>query len=178
MNRFRTHALALFGGALLLALSVSSVFGAKPVEGDANRGQQVSAFVHDLVFGSDDPEEEPTEEDGDEDEDASEDEDADEDAAEEEADEEASDESQPEDNHGACVKLVAIDPARVDGDNENHGGAVSLAARYTCWGLEPPTDEEAVDEVTTTDAGVKPHGKSATAHEHGRGHGHGRGGNH
>jgi hypothetical protein len=170
MNRFRTHALALFGGALLLALSVSSVFGAKPVEGDANRGQQVSAFVHDLVFGSDDPAEEPTEEDGDQDEDA------DEDADEEEADEEASDESQPEDNHGACVKAVAMDPELVDGDNENHGGAVSLAARYTCWGLEPPTDEEGGDELTSTDADVKPHGKSATAHEHGRGHG--RGGNH
>jgi hypothetical protein len=58
---------------------------------------------------------------------------------------------------------------------------VSLAARYTCWGLEPPADEEAADEEATTDedadeATVKVHGKSATAHEHGRGHG--RGGRH
>ncbi|HYM52329.1 MAG TPA: hypothetical protein VEW45_02450, partial [Candidatus Dormibacteraeota bacterium] len=30
MNRFRTHWLALLGGGLLLALSISSAFGAKP----------------------------------------------------------------------------------------------------------------------------------------------------
>jgi hypothetical protein len=46
MSRFRTHWLALFGGVTLLALSLSTAFGAKP-EGD-NFGSQVSAFVHSL----------------------------------------------------------------------------------------------------------------------------------
>jgi hypothetical protein len=42
----------------------------------------------------------------------------------------------PDDTHGACVAAVAESDA-VGGKNENHGGAVSEAARFTCRGLEP-----------------------------------------
>jgi hypothetical protein len=42
----------------------------------------------------------------------------------------------PDDAHGACVSEVAQSDA-VGGKNDNHGGAVSEAARFTCRGLEP-----------------------------------------
>jgi hypothetical protein len=172
MTRFRSHWLALLGGALLLALSVSSAFAAKPAGDESNRGQQVSAFVHELVSGTEDSEDQPDE---DADEDANEDEDADETDEDEVVDEEPLEDAAPGD-HGACVAAVATDPDLVDGDNENHGGAVSLAARYTCWRLEPPTDEESNTDADATTTSVKEHGKSATAHE--RGHGHGKGHKH
>ena len=54
MRQFRTMWLAVIGGLLLIALSVSVAFGAKPIDTEPNRGQQVSAFVHDLIFGTDD----------------------------------------------------------------------------------------------------------------------------
>jgi hypothetical protein len=47
MSKFRSHWLALFGGAALIALSMSTALGAKPDAGE-NRGQLVSAFVHSL----------------------------------------------------------------------------------------------------------------------------------
>lgn len=43
MSRFRTRGLAFLGGAVLLALSLSAVFGAKPHADD--QGLQVSPFV-------------------------------------------------------------------------------------------------------------------------------------
>ena len=52
MQRFRNTWVALVGGALLLALSVSAAFGADPANSDGNRGQSVAAFVHDMVFGA------------------------------------------------------------------------------------------------------------------------------
>jgi hypothetical protein len=192
MARFRTHWLALLGGALLLALSVSSAFGAKPVGDDPNRGQQVSTFVHELVFGNEEPEEQPDEEEVDEDEVVETDEEVvDEDEVVETDEEVVDEEPVTGAEHGACVAAVAQDPELVDGDNENHGGAVSLAARFTCWGLEPPTEEPTGeeptgDELTTTEAdateaAVKDRGKSAAAHEkakENRGRGHGEGGRH
>jgi hypothetical protein len=51
MHHFRERWLAVFGGILLLTLSVSTVFGARPEGTEATRGQSVSAFVHSLVFG-------------------------------------------------------------------------------------------------------------------------------
>jgi hypothetical protein len=171
MTRFRSHWLALLGGALLLALSVSSAFAAKPAGDESNRGQQVSAFVHELVSGTEDSEDQP-DDDADENADEDADEDADEAEDDEVVDEEPLEDSEPGD-HGACVAAVAMDPEQLGGDNENHGGAVSLAARYTCWGLELPTDEESSTDADLTTSSVKEHGKSATAHERGRGHGKG-----
>lgn len=58
MERFRSTWLALIGGALLIALSVSAAFGAPPASTqDETRGQTIAGFVHELVFGTD--EEEP-----------------------------------------------------------------------------------------------------------------------
>ena len=52
MRRFRTQWLALFGALVILSLSLSTAFGARPTgtneEGAPNFGQQVSSFVHAL----------------------------------------------------------------------------------------------------------------------------------
>jgi hypothetical protein len=150
MSRFRSHWLALLGGVALLALSMSSVLGNSPASGDPNRGQQVSTFVHELLAG-----EEQTDENSDENEDSNED--ANED---DQADDQGA--GQP-DNHGACVSKVAMNLDEVGPPNDNHGGAVSEAARVTCW------------EEQSGDGGAG--GESAPAGP-GRGHGHGHGGKH
>jgi len=56
MRRFRTQSLALFGALVILSLSISSVFAARPVATDASStvGSQVATFVHLLVSGSND----------------------------------------------------------------------------------------------------------------------------
>lgn len=161
MSRYRTYALAAFGAMLLLGLSLSATFGAKPTgaDGDSNRGQQVSDFVHSL-FNSD---EDSSDEDAAKDEDA----DADEEADEEEADEEEADEDaqgQP-DNHGACVREVAMDPEAVGPPNDNHGGAVNVAAREDCWETEDGEEGASVE----SDTFLTGHGKSG---EHRGNHGH------
>jgi hypothetical protein len=161
--------LALAAGALLLTLSVSSAFGADPPDEETNRGQQVADFVHDLIFGDEDSNDEDTPED----EDTTEDEEVtDEDTPEDEevTDEESAD--GPPDNHGQCVRLVAVD-TDTGGPNDNHGGAVSEAARVTCW--EDGEDSEG-SEASAEDESEKVRGNSANAHE--MGHGHGHGGNH
>lgn len=181
MTRLRTHWLALLGGALLLALSVSSAFGAKPVGDGPNRGQEVSTFVHELLFGSEEPEEQPDEEEVDE---------TDEEVVNEEevvAEEEVVEAEQVTGaEHGACVSAAAWEPDEVGGANENHGGFVSLEARYTCWGLPIPGEELTGEELTSAEAdstedAAKDRGKSAAAHEkanENRGRGNGRGGRH
>lgn len=226
MTRLRNHWLALLGGALLLALSVSTALGASPFgdeDGEAtNRGQEVSSFVHDLIFGQPDPaqtgdedptEEEDTDEEGDEDVADEEDEDtAEEDAAGTEGDEatQADEVVAQQDgefkNHGQCVRTFAQDKEAVGGPNENHGGAVSEAARVTCWELldqapaEPTSEEAAVEttgEATSTEGeeeadtddsdtdSASARGNSANAHaknggggNNGGGNGWGRGGRH
>jgi hypothetical protein len=179
MTRFRTHWLALLGGALLLALSVSSAFGAKPVGDGPNRGQEVSTFVHELLFGSEEPEEQPDEEEVDE---------TDEEVVDEEevvAEEEVVEAEQVTGaEHAACVADAAREHDEVGGANENHGGFVSLMARVICW--DPPTEEPTGEELTSAEAdstedAAKEHGKSAAAHEkakQNRGRGQGKGGRH
>ncbi|HEX6129369.1 MAG TPA: hypothetical protein VF071_10140, partial [Candidatus Limnocylindria bacterium] len=97
-------------------------------------------------------------------------------------------------NHGHCVREVAWS-LEVGGLNENHGGAVSEAARVTCWETDEETEGESEAEAETesadtedADASAGP-GKSGQAHDRapgknkpegksnsGRGHGNGRGG--
>ncbi|HEX2141718.1 MAG TPA: hypothetical protein VHK28_05505 [Candidatus Limnocylindria bacterium] len=188
MSLFRTRLLALLGASLLITFSATAAFAAPPERAhgeDANHGQQVSAFVHGLLFGSDeseDADEESVEEDVEEE-------------VEEELDEEEVDGETP-DNHGQCVREFAHSD-EVGGPNENHGFVVSEAARVTCRDTDTPeeTDEqEAVEETeeveeTSTDevddGGGR--GKSAAAHERNAqrkaanaagGRGHGRGGRH
>lgn len=179
MSRFRTRWLALVGAMLLIALSASSAFGAHPSHSD-NRGNAVSSFVHSLLFGTDeDPEEQEDEgEEGEEDPD------------ELEEDEELVEETEYR-NHGHCVREVAWS-LEVGGLDENHGGAVSEAARVTCWETDEETEDEGEAEGKTesvrtddADASAGP-GKSGQAHDrasgknksegksnHGRGHGRG-----
>lgn len=189
MSRFRTRWLALVGAMLLIALSASSAFGAHPSHSD-NRGNAVSSFVHSLVFGTDeDPEEQEEEgEEGEEEPDELE---------EDEESEELVEESEYR-NHGHCVREVAWS-LEVGGLNDNHGGAVSEAARVTCWETDEETEGEGETEGETeaatesvqadeADTSAGP-GKSGQAHDrapgknksegksnNGRGHGNGRGG--
>jgi len=56
MNRLRKHWLALLGGGLLLALSISSAFGAKPADAPANQpnsGGELSNSAVDSVVDND-----------------------------------------------------------------------------------------------------------------------------
>ena len=133
MSRFRSHWLALFGAVTLIALSLSTAFGARP-EGE-NRGQQVSAFVHSLV-GADEETEEDTEV------------------------EEEEEESAPSD-HGQCVALVAQDKEAVGPPpNDNHGGAVNEAARVSCWDTGDEESDTEVEGTEDDDSSSAPeHGK-------------------
>jgi hypothetical protein len=145
--------MALLGGVLLLALSVSSVLGTDPASGTPNRGQQVSTFVHELLGDdqqTDEQSDEQTDGKADENEDTNGDEQTDEEGA-----------GQP-DNHGACVSKVAMSP-ETGPPNDNHGGAVNVAARVTCW--EDSSGEDGADGAT-----------AAEGPAHGGGHGHGGGG--
>ena len=131
MSNFRSRWLALFGGITLIALSMSSALGAKPAD---NRGMQVSAFVHSLQADAEEPvEEEPVEEAP-----------ADEEPVQEE-------DSAPSD-HGQCVALVAQNKEAVGPPNDNHGGAVSEAARVTCWPDAAPAEQTTEDTASDEDA--------------------------
>lgn len=146
MNPFRKNVLVLFGAALLVALSVSSALGAKPTDSDSGpRGQTISAFVHALIAGDQEvtvdesSDEAPADEETSSDEDTSNEEDS------TPADENTSDSSTDANAHGKCVSEIAQNSDEIGGDNENHGGAVSLAARETCR-------DEAADEAADTAA--------------------------
>ena len=189
MQRLRSTWLALVGGALLIALSVSTAFGAPPTEKDEPRGQKVSGFVHELIFGSEeetDEDEVVEEEPADEDEDGSDDEDGsgDEDGSEEDEDaEEETDEDADEDvdedgeeaadrevpdgwsNHGECVSAAAHDTDGYEASEaENKGEWVSMHARYVCWGLDVPgeeSEEDAEDEDSSADEDEDPDDEDA-----------------
>ena len=89
--------------------------------------------------------------------------------------------SSPSD-HGKCVAAVAQDKEAVGPPNDNHGGAVSEAARVTCWDdatdAEEPTNEEESDSEDAADSEVESEDADASDDdsEHGNGHGHGHGG--
>lgn len=148
MQRFRSTWLALVGGAFLVALSVSAAFGADP---GSNRGQTIASFVHELVFGGDEATDEEVVE-GDQEGEL----DVDAEPEEELAGADGADvrlQRVEGSAHGECVSDIAQDETAVGGPNENHGGAVSEAARDTCW--------EPADEVVTEPEGD---GEEANAH--------------
>jgi hypothetical protein len=163
MSKFRTRWLALFGGVTLIALSMSSALGAKPAD---NRGMQVSAFVHSLQTDTEEPvEEEPV-------------------AEEPVVEEPVVEDSAPSD-HGQCVAAVAQDKEAVGPPNDNHGGAVSEAARVSCWpdtnteeqNTEDGTGDEDQSEVETDDAQTDDADASDATTTHGKSHGGGHGKN-
>lgn len=152
MKRFRNQSLAVLAAGVLVSLSVSSVFAAHPENASTdNRGHEVSAFVHALLFGSsedsDQTDEDTTEEQQLEDQDEQSD---------EQSDEQQSEESPTSDvtgaDHGACVSEAARG-GETGGPNDNHGGAVSEAARETCWQAEPTNGEEGADAPTEVSDG-------------------------
>jgi len=153
MHRLRRTWFALMAGALLVTLSVSTAFAAAPSgTRDATRGQTIAALVHELIFGSDETQDDTDEELVEEDDELVEEEDE---VLDEEEDEEQVDEDENEDadSHGACVSAAAQDhDGSADSELKNHGKWVSQHARYTCWGLEVPTDddEDATDEEEET----------------------------
>ena len=156
MNPFRKNVLVLFGAALLVALSVSSALGAKPTGSDSGpRGQTISGFVHALIAGDQEVtvDESPADEAPADEAPADEETSSDEDTSNEEdstpADEDTSDSSSDANAHGKCVAEIAQNPDEVGGDNENHGGAVRLAARETCWDGAADTAAGNVQAETT-----------------------------
>ena len=152
MQRLRQRWVALLGGALLVTLTVSTVFGADPADApDDPRGRTIAAFVHSLIFGEQDaPSDEPQDE-----EETLEDEELEEDGTAEGTEVDGA-------AHGACVSEVARDKDAVGGPNDNHGGAVSEAARETCWDEPDPgeelTDPELDDEVPLEEEAADAHG--------------------
>jgi hypothetical protein len=200
MHRLRSSWFALIGGLLLVGLSVSSVFAARPAgTEDGTRGQQIAAFVHELVFGSTDEEEQAPEEEQLEEEEQQEEQEEDTES-EEDTPEDVEDSDADASAHGQCVSEEAADKSdeEYDADFRNHGAYVSEAARVTCW----QTDEEAPVEDAILDSGAEftpPDTDSADVSEreqrradreaakaerkaakstngHGGGNGHGRGG--
>jgi hypothetical protein len=167
MSRFRTHWLALLGGVTLLALSLSTAFGARP-EGD-NFGSQVSAFVHSLQGDDEQTDEQADEEsEGDTEDEAEVEEDT-----ETEEDTEVEEEEGAPSDHGQCVADVARHKEVVGPPNDNHGGAVSVAARDTCWGDgEEAADESADDSDDSEDSEVEGTSTEASTPGHGHGKGH------
>ena len=169
MSRFRTHWLALFGGATLIALSLSTAMGAKPDAGD-NRGQLVSAFVHSLGGDVEETDTETEETDTDTE---------DETETEDETDTDTEDETEVEDSesssHGECVKAVAQNKEAVGGDNENHGGAVSQAARFDCRDEEAAAEDAAAEDSAddSEESAADDTDASTATVEHGKGHGKG-----
>jgi hypothetical protein len=142
--------------ALLVAFSVGSALGADPANDKANHGQQVSDFVHSLLFGDGPAEDEPAEE---ETTDETETED------EEVADEETTDVESaggPPDNHGQCVRVVAMG-TDTGGPQDNHGGAVNEAARVTCW--ESSEDGDGSEGGDDEGREAPQRGNSRNAHE-------------
>lgn len=141
----------MMGGVLLITLSVSVAFGARPAATlDSPPGESIAEFVHGLIFSPDDPESEPDTGDagvlGD---------------PEEDPDEDGS--------HSECVSEIAESDA-VGGPNDNHGGAVSEAARETCPHTDDDEDvvedddEDVVeDEVVEGEVVVDSHGACVSA---------------
>ena len=159
MQRFRSTWLALIGAVLLITLSVSAAAGAKPSgTAEGTRGQTVAAFVHDLVFGSQTDDDEEDTEDGD----ADQEENSDEEVSEEDEEivNEDSERQVPEEfaNHGECVSDATHDTEGFEeaqeseeSEVENFGDWVSTHARYVCWGLDVPGDEEEEEASATED---------------------------
>jgi hypothetical protein len=125
MSNFRRRWVALFGATALIALSMSSAMAHDPAGN--NHATDVAGFV----------------ETGDE-QAADETENADEPQVETE-------ESAPSD-HGKCVAAVAQDKEAVGPPNDNHGGAVSEAARVTCWPEAAPEEQNTEDSTADEDA--------------------------
>jgi hypothetical protein len=137
MSKIRSPWLALFGGVTLIALSMSTAFAGKP--DGTNRGLQVSAYVHSLVGADEETDTETADET-------------------ETTDTETTDDTEVEtedstsSDHGQCVAEVAADEEAVGGDNENHGGAVSEFARFTCWeGTDHATSNADKDKGDSSD---------------------------
>jgi hypothetical protein len=148
MRRFRTHWLAVFGALVILSLSLSSAFGARPpaVSHDetTNVGQQVSTFVHSLLAGDeeDGDQDESEECDTDSDEETGDEETGDEETGDEETgdeetgDEETGDEETGDEETGDCAGGTEdgdSDEGSDDEDSEeqesqNHGQCVSGVA--------------------------------------------------
>jgi TolA-binding protein len=153
MKRFRSHWLAILGAGALVSLSVTSVFAAHPENASSeNRGHEVSAYVHSLLLGSDESadqtDEDSNEQDSEEQQFKQQLQDQQSDEEQQSEDEQQSEEQSTADvtgaQHGACVSEVARGN-ETGGPNDNHGGAVSTAARDTCWQADPSAGEEPQD---------------------------------
>ena len=123
MSNFRKHWVAVFGATALIALSLSGAMAHDP----GKNATDVSGFV------------------------ASGDEQAADETQNSEEPQPETQDSAPSD-HGTCVAAVAHDKEAVGGPNDNHGGAVSEAARVTCHVDAAPADQTTEDSSSDEDA--------------------------
>jgi hypothetical protein len=166
MNRFRQRWLALFGGVTLIALSLAPAFAGRP--DGTNRGLQVSAYVHSLVGDVEETADQADEE------------------TETEDDTEVTDPETAPSDHGHCVAEVAGDEEAVGPPNDNHGGAVSEAARDTCWTDEASgesagddsSEDDSADAEDSQDSEDSEAADDAAESDAGSEHGHGHDGDH
>lgn len=171
MTRFRTTWLAVLGAGLLTTLSISTALGAHPETDSAeNHGHQVAAF-HLLLHGLGTNREEARDQHQSQEDDLDGATEGDGQEAEQQdeatTDELVTDVTEPG-AHGQCVSEVARSD-EVGGPNNNHGGAVSQAARETCWQTDPAAGDEGDGTDTPTEVSDGP-GNSENRGSHGGGH--------
>lgn len=145
MQRFRGSWPALLGASLILALSLSSVLGADPADDPGSVGRSISAFAKSVAPGQNLEDAAATAEEAEQ---AGDD-------SETELEEDLDEETEEDGAHAECVSEVAESDA-AGGPNENHGGAVSEAARETC-----PRDQD--DDADPEDATASAHGECVSA---------------
>jgi hypothetical protein len=163
VTKLRNLWLAGFGAVLLVALSASGAFAARPATPGAAWGLDTAASAisaHNQDEDTDNQDEDTDNQDETDNEDEI---------------------NQPEGNedgaggaHGACVSAVARGDVVLDGEYANHGAMVSYAARVTCW--QPPEASPTSVEHKGPPAWVleRKAGGSTTAALHTNGHGKGK----
>jgi hypothetical protein len=147
MHHFRTRWLVAVGSAAMLLASTSGAFAGQSHTWQST-GLSVSPFVHHAV-GDIEEQTDPVDE-----------------TTEEPADAPDATDATDSSAHGACVSAVAKSDA-VGGAHNNHGGAVSEAARVTCW--QPAVPPVVTDG--TGDPGTTGTTAMTTFRTHGSGHG-------
>ena len=164
MRRFRTQWLALFGALVILSLSLSSAFGARPTDAGGEAltfGQQVSEFVHSLQSADPDGDE-------DQDEDPADECDTDEDSPTDETPDEGSEETPADetgatDEDGAQDSDISTDDADAADESEDEvGDRDGTNACDTEVDAGEDADEDSEDPEETDDSG------ESAASNHGR----------
>jgi hypothetical protein len=164
MRRFRTQWLALFGALVILSLSISSVFAARPVATDTSSsfGGQVSTFVHLLVSGTND---DTTADDGGEDENSD-----NSDECQPASDEDGTEDGTTEDGtteDGTVDDGTTEDGTTEDGTSNQDAADESGDEDTSADDCTDQSDEDSGDDTTADDPGAED-SAAPTAQNHGQ----------